>query len=169
QRLEQAGAVAFPAGLDAGLLERIPPAAERIQVAPDAGAAHVADQLARSAATHDTVVRLVGGGLLDARTHAEAALLEQAGVEIEVIPGVPVAAAGAALAGVPLRGAAPGARAVTVEWGTPGPRAFVIEAAVAELQAAARDLVARGCPATAPALLASRPGSPQQRTRAGPL
>jgi len=99
QRLEHAGAVAFPAGLDPRLLERAPPAAERIPLAPGAGAAHVADRLARAAATHRTVVRLVSGGLLDTEAHAEAALLGRAGVEIEIIPGVPVATAGAALAG----------------------------------------------------------------------
>src|SRR5690606_20276044 len=96
QRLEHAGAVAFPAGLDPRLLERAPPAAERIPLAPGAGAAHVADRLARAAATHRTVVRLVSGGLLDTEAHAEAALLGRAGVEIEIIPGVPVATAGAA-------------------------------------------------------------------------
>src|SRR5690606_41345750 len=85
QRLEHAGAVAFPAGLDPRLLERAPPAAERIPLAPGAGAAHVADRLARAAATHRTGVRPVPGGRLDTEASAQAALAGRAAADLEAI------------------------------------------------------------------------------------
>src|SRR5690606_451434 len=93
----------------------------------------------------------------------------RAGVEIEIVPGIPVITAGAELAGVPLAGGGTGPLVITVERERAGPRTFVVEAAVGELEAAARELIVRGCPEAAPALLVSGAGSPQQRTRSGPL
>lgn len=167
--LERAGAVAFEAGLDPRLLERIPAAAERVEVAPGTGAARVAEGLARAAAVHEVVVRLVRGGPLGFEAHAEAAALERAGVEVEMVPGVPVITASAELAGVPLAGAGTDRLVITVERGRAGPPTFVIEVPAGELEAAADELVARGCPEAAPALVVRGAGSPRQRTRSGPL
>src|SRR5690606_29142799 len=161
-RLERAGAVAFEAGLDPRLLERVPAAAERIAVMPGSGAARVVERLTRAAAVHEVVVRLVRGGPLGHDAHAEASALERAGVEIEIVPGIPVITAGAELAGVPLAGGGTGPLVITVERERAGPRTFVVEAAVGELEAAARELIVRGCPEAAPALLVSGAGSAQQ-------
>jgi uroporphyrinogen III methyltransferase / synthase len=121
ERLRSADVIVHDALVPTRLLDGINPNAERIQVAreldlrPDPGLA-TGRLLARLALEGRVVVRLKGGDpSVFARLAEELEPLREAGVPIEVVPGVTAAVAAAAAAAVPLttRGAASSLTIVT--------------------------------------------------------
>lgn len=91
-----------------GVLELVNPAAEKIYVGKHEGQQEAAQQeifalLVQHAKAGKSVARLKSGDpTIFGRAAEEWELLLQHGIEVEVIPGVPSAIAGAELAGVPL-------------------------------------------------------------------
>ena len=107
-RLKAADAVLFD-DLSAGpILAYARPGADLVSVGKRAGRAspkqdHVSRLLVDYAATHARVVRLKSGDAgLFGRLEEETTALVAAGIDFEIIPGVPSACAAAAAAGIPL-------------------------------------------------------------------
>jgi uroporphyrin-III C-methyltransferase/precorrin-2 dehydrogenase/sirohydrochlorin ferrochelatase len=137
------------------------------------------DLLVRRARAGDVVVRLKGGDpFVLGRGSEEVAACVEAGVEVEVVPGVTSATAAATLAGVPLtrRGTAqqftvasghvpPGDPRSTVDWDRlgGGNGTLVLLMAVAHLRAIADALVAAGRAPTTPAVVIENASLPTQR------
>jgi uroporphyrin-III C-methyltransferase/precorrin-2 dehydrogenase/sirohydrochlorin ferrochelatase len=127
----------------------------------------------------DVVVRLKGGDpFVLGRGSEEVAACVQAGVEVEVVPGVTSATAAATLAGVPLtrRGTAqqftvasghvpPGDPRSTVDWDRLGGDngTLVLLMAVAHLRAIATALIAAGRAPSTPAVVVENASLPTQR------
>ena len=138
------------------------------------------DLLVRRARAGDVVVRLKGGDpFVLGRGSEEVAACTEAGVEVEVVPGVTSATAAATLAGVPLtrRGTAqqftvvsghvpPGDPRSTVDWDAlgAGNGTLVLLMAVAHLRAIATTLMDAGRPRTTPTVVIENASLPTQRT-----
>lgn len=106
--LRQADAVLYDALVNPALLRETPLTAERIDVGKRAGRHRMTqeainDLLIELAYTCRTIVRLKGGDpFVFGRGAEEMATLRQAGVPVEIVPGVSSANAALAYAGVPL-------------------------------------------------------------------
>jgi uroporphyrinogen III methyltransferase / synthase len=161
--LAEAGVVIYDADLPGTLLDAVPPGAERIAVNEGTGArgraasgpegvpadAVPALLVDRVRAGYSVVRLMRGDGGAFGR---EAAAVAAAGLALEVIPGVGLGSAAAALAGVPL---------------TPATRVAVV--ANGDLAAAAARLRAEGAPGDLKAVAIEAPGAAEQRTVAAPL
>lgn len=187
RRLEAADCVIYDTLIDPRLLEHAPPAAERLYVGKQAGAAGCTSQaaidalLVERAQAGQRVVRLKGGDpLLFARGAEEALALEAAGVAYEIIPGVTAALAAAATASVPLTHR-PLASAVTlvtghedptkpaaVDWGALARSSgtLVIYMGLRRLPEIARQLLEGGRHAATPIVLVEWGGSNRQKVAA---
>jgi uroporphyrin-III C-methyltransferase len=105
--LAQADVVLYDALVTPGMLE-LCPQAEKIPVGKRSGQRSTAQafinrQLVDCAATHSLVVRLKGGDpMLFGRADEELRALEEAGIEVEVVPGITTAVAAAAATKQPL-------------------------------------------------------------------
>ena len=132
--------------------------------------------LIEAARTHEVVVRLKGGDpMLFGRAQEEIDALREAGIELEVVPGVTAALAAAASLQVSLtrRGVARSVVFLTPRVGSDAPASSWIDAArdadsVALYMAAgasqeiARSLIAAGKPASTPALLVENASLPSE-------
>ncbi|MGI3781899.1 MAG: uroporphyrinogen-III C-methyltransferase [Janthinobacterium lividum] len=129
------------------------------------------------------VVRLKGGDpFVFGRGGEEWQACTEAGLPVEVIPGVSSALAGPALAGVPLTHRTltqgftvvsghlpPGDPGSTLDWGAlaRSGTTLVVLMGIATLPAITTELVAQGLPATTPALTVMEAGLPGQRSVTG--
>ena len=167
------------------VLEQAPAHAEIIDVAKIPRGAFTSQErinelLVEHARAGRRVVRLKGGDpFVFGRGGEEWQACTEAGLPVEVIPGVSSALAGPALAGVPLTHrtltqgftvvsghlppADPGS---TLDWGAlaRSGTTLVVLMGIATLPAITAELVAQGLPATTPALTVMEAGLPGQRT-----
>ena len=168
-----------------GLLDALPAEVEVIDVGktPRGEATpqeDINELLVRRARAGDVVVRLKGGDpFVLGRGSEEVAACVEAGVDVEVVPGVTSATAAATLAGVPLtrRGTTqqftvasghvpPGDSRSTVDWERlgAGNGTLVLLMAVAHLRAIAAALVDAGRSSTTAAVVIENASLPTQRT-----
>ena len=192
--LERADVIVHDRLVSDEILALANPAAERIYVGKRR-ADHCLPQeqinalLVRLAHRHACVVRLKGGDpLIFGRGGEEAEALAEAGIEVRIVPGVTAALACAAQAGIPLthRGVS---RSVTFVTGhtkdgvldvdfvgiarslmAQGGSTVAVYMGIVTLPALATGLAGHGLdPATTPAALIERGGSPRQRELRGTL
>lgn len=106
--LRRADVVVHDALVGEGILDLIPPTAERIDVGKRCGGRRTSQEeinemLIRSVRTARTVVRLKGGDpFVFGRGGEEAIALQEAGVRFRVVPGITAAVGVSAYAGIPL-------------------------------------------------------------------
>lgn len=137
--------------------------------------------LLREARTGRRVVRLKGGDpFVFGRGGEEALALREAGIDVEIVPGISAALAAPALAGIPVthRGLAASVCVLTAEEAA-GPRTDWRAAATADtvvllmgiggLADAVRALIAAGKDARTPAAIVQHAGRPEQRVVRTPL
>jgi uroporphyrinogen III methyltransferase/synthase len=182
--LERAGVVVYDALISSRLLDYAPAEAERIYVGKRAGE-HSMTQEAISRLLVDqglqgrTVVRLKGGDpFLFGRGGEEALAIVEAGIDLEVVPGVTAGAAATACAGIPIthRGLAQCAGFVTghsaddpeashLDWASlaawKGTLCFYM--GLANLPTICGELIAHGLPASTPAAVIHWGTTPRQR------
>jgi uroporphyrin-III C-methyltransferase/precorrin-2 dehydrogenase/sirohydrochlorin ferrochelatase len=172
------------------LLARLPTDVEVIDVGktprgPATSQAQINALLVERALAGLTVVRLKGGDpFVLGRGTEEVDALVEAGVVVEVIPGVTSATAAATLAGIPLteRGTTaqfivasghlpPGDPRSTVDWESlgRGDATVVLLMAVSNLEKIAASLIDHGRPASTPAAVVENASLPDQRIIRGPL
>lgn len=182
-RLRCADVIVHDSLVPARLLDDVNPAAERIQVdreqeqRPSPGMV-TGRLLARLALEGRTVVRLKGGDpTVFARLAEELEPLRQAGVEVELVPGITAALAAAAAAGAPLtsRDAASSLTLVTgreADGKADGidfralaklPGTLAVYMGVEQVGRWSRDLLGAGLPADTPVTVVSRCSLPDQR------
>jgi uroporphyrin-III C-methyltransferase/precorrin-2 dehydrogenase/sirohydrochlorin ferrochelatase len=172
------------------LLARLPPEVEVIDVGkeprgPATSQESINTLLIDNARAGRTVVRLKGGDpFVLGRGTEEVDVCIDAGVEVEVVPGVTSATAAATLAGIPLteRGTAqqftvasghlpPGDPRSTVNWDSlgHGTGTVVLLMAVSNLEKIAMSLIDGGRAATTPAAIVENASLPEQRVIRGHL
>ncbi len=183
-RLARADAVLFD-DLSAGqILSHVPETSDLVGVGKRAGRAsprqhHVSQLLVEYAKTGARVVRLKSGDSgLFGRLEEELVACQEAGIEYEIIPGVPSAMAAAAASGIPLTRRLTARRVQFVTGhdasgqlpddidldALADPHACtVVFMGKRTFPALADALIARGLPAHTPALLAEAVGTPDQR------
>jgi uroporphyrin-III C-methyltransferase/precorrin-2 dehydrogenase/sirohydrochlorin ferrochelatase len=184
--LAEAEVVFYDALVARAVLE-LAPRAQRFCVGKRAGRPSTAQQtihalLVRAARRGRRVVRLKGGDpFLFGRGGEEALALLAAGIPFEVVPGVSSALAAPALAGIPVTHRTLASALVVVSghaesaWRpvlaglAPRSATVVVLMGLAARAAIARDLVARGWPATTPAAVAWAAATPATRRWLGPL
>jgi len=202
--LAMADVVVFDALVSERLLEHAPPAAERIYVGKHASH-HTLEQeeinrlLVDRALAGATVVRLKGGDpMVFGRGGEEALALAEAGIPMEIVPGVTAGVAAAAYAGIPVthRRLASAVAFVTGHEADPSfaaaalplrredaktasaldwdalarwPGTLVFYMGVATLPAIAANLIGRGLAAETPAAVIHRGTTPRQKVVAGTL
>jgi len=171
------------------ILALVPPGVRRISVGKAAGC-HTLPQeginrlLVDLALQGLTVVRLKGGDpLIFGRGSEEAEALRDAGVPVDIVPGITAAQGAAAATGVPLthRGLATGLRYVTGHRAGDGPldldwqglaepgTTLVVYMGAANMAAIAAELMARGVPPDLPALAVASATTPRERRVVGRL
>lgn len=182
-RLQRADAVLFDDLSSGPILAHVPETADLVGVGKRAGRAsprqhHVSQLLVDYAQTGARVVRLKSGDSgLFGRLEEELIACQEAGIEYEIIPGVPSAMAAAAASGIPLtrRLTARRVQFVTGHDASGQLPEDIDLAALADpsactvvfmgkrtFPALAEGLMAHGLPATTPALLAEAVGTPDQ-------
>ncbi len=184
KRLLSAEVVLYDALAAGPILELAGEGAEQISVGKRAGRPSARQEevnalLVEHARKGRRVVRLKSGDAgIFGRLEEEIAALLQAGIPFEIVPGVPSALAAAAAAGIPLTRRLTARRlqfitGADVTGGLPEDQNWpaltdahtttVVFMGQRNFPALARELVARGLPATTPALLAEAVGHPHQR------
>lgn len=183
ERLRQADVVVHDALVPLRVLDAVNPAAERIAVARDERAdgdpgTATGMLLVRLAAQGRTVVRLKGGDpAVFARLSEELEPLRQAGIAVEVVPGVTAALAAAAAAGLPLTsrsaassltivtGREAGDKASGLDFGPLAalPGTIAVYMGVEQVARWSRDLLAAGRRGDEPVTIVSRCSWPDQR------
>jgi uroporphyrinogen III methyltransferase / synthase len=188
--LRRAGIVIHDALIGPGVLDLVPPGAERIDVGKRCGGTHT-DQsainrhLVEAAARARVVVRLKGGDpFVFGRGGEEALALREAGIRFEVVPGVTAALGAAAYAGIPLthRGTSSAVRFVTghecagkdeegVDWQqlARSEETIVVYMGVKGLAGAAERLIRAGRSPLTPTAVIERGTYASQRTVEAPL
>ena len=170
------------------VLEQAPAHAEIVDVAKIPRGAFTSQErinelLVEHARAGKRVVRLKGGDpFVFGRGGEEWQACTEAGLPVEVIPGVSSALAGPALAGVPLTHRTltqgftvvsghlpPGDPGSTLDWGAlaRSGTTLVVLMGIATLPAITAELVAQGLPADTPALTVTEAGLPGQRSVSG--
>lgn len=170
------------------VLDQAPAHAEVIDVAKIPRGAFTSQErinelLVEHARAGKRVVRLKGGDpFVFGRGGEEWQACTEAGLPVEVIPGVSSALAGPALAGVPLTHRSltqgftvvsghlpPGDPGSTLDWGAlaRSGTTLVVLMGIATLPAITAELVAQGLPATTPALTVMEAGLPGQQSVSG--
>jgi uroporphyrin-III C-methyltransferase/precorrin-2 dehydrogenase/sirohydrochlorin ferrochelatase len=184
--LAEAEVVFYDALVARAVLE-LAPRAQRFCVGKRAGRPSTRQQtihalLVRAARRGKRVVRLKGGDpFLFGRGGEEALALRAAGIPFEVVPGVSSALAAPALAGIPVTHRSLASALVVVSghaeaaWRpvlahlAPGSATVVVLMGLASRAAIARELVARGWPATTPSAVAWAAATPESRCWIGSL
>lgn len=170
------------------VLDQAPPHAEVVDVAKIPRGSftpqeRINELLVEHARAGRRVVRLKGGDpFVFGRGGEEWQACAEAGIPVEVVPGVSSALAGPALAGVPLTHRTltqgftvvsghlpPHAAGSTLDWGAlaRSGTTLVVLMGIATLPAITEELVAQGMPATTPALTVTDAGLPAQRSVSG--
>jgi uroporphyrin-III C-methyltransferase len=160
--LAQADVVLYDALVTPEMLE-LCPQAEKLSVGKRSGQrstaqAHINQQLVECAATFKLVVRLKGGDpMLFGRADEELSALEEAGIEVEVVPGITTAVAAAAATRQPLtkRGVA---RSVSFFTSSTAPEHSLDEVALPHTDTLVQYMGGREAIATAERLLAQGRG-----------
>lgn len=180
--IEAADAVVYDRLVSPEVMALVPPGRRMISVGKEAGFHSVPqDQINRLlvdlAREGLTVVRLKGGDpLIFGRGSEEAEELRAAGIAVEYIPGITAAQGAASSTGVPLthRGLATGVRYVTghrardaaldLDWDSlvSPDTTLVIYMGAANMATIARELIARGLPATTPAMAVASATTPRE-------
>ena len=149
-----------------------PTAAEIHEVPDGSEPADVVAQLAELAASGEDVIRLVTGNpLSNEHTLAEITATREAGLEFQVVPGMPVPATVPAFAGIALGStyteanlAAPTASEPNWDELAQAPQPLVLQATAEQLHSIATELADRGLPATTPATVTVNGTTRLQRT-----
>ena len=166
------------------VLDQVPPHAEVVDVAKIPRGSftpqeRINELLVEHARAGKRVVRLKGGDpFVFGRGGEEWQACAEAGIPVEVVPGVSSALAGPALAGVPLTHRTltqgftvvsghlpPHAAGSTLDWGAlaRGGTTLVVLMGIATLPAITAELLAQGMPASTPAITVMDAGLPGQR------
>jgi uroporphyrin-III C-methyltransferase len=181
QVLQAAEVVLYDRLVGPGILALIPPSAELIYAGKFQGEqAEVQDFISRTLVEHAKagrrVVRLKGGDpLIFGRGAEEWRLLHEAGVEVELVPGVSSATAVPGLAGIPptFRGLADGFAVVTghlrnepnsIDWSKyAAVDTLIILMGVRTRVTIARELISYGRPAEQPVAFIEKGATPEER------
>lgn len=186
KRLAEADLVLYDALVSPEIL-RMASGARRFSVGKRAGRASMAQEtihslMIRAASRGTRVVRLkCGDPFVLGRGGEEALALAEAGIAFEIVPGLTTAVTAPALSGIPVthRGLASGFAVVSghaesayrpvIDSLAPGSLTLVILMGLGRRAAIARDLVARGWPASTPAAICLAAGTDGARTWIGAL
>jgi uroporphyrin-III C-methyltransferase / precorrin-2 dehydrogenase / sirohydrochlorin ferrochelatase len=179
KRLQAAEVVVHDRLVGEGVLELVPPQAERIDVGKRPGGhgtaqADINDLLVRLARQGKRVVRLKGGDpFVFGRGGEEALALADAGVDFEVVPGISSAFAAPAAAGIPVTHRGLSASVTVInghdadehDWDALARSAgsLVFLMAVENIETIADRLLAHGRPYSEPTAIIERATTPRQR------
>jgi uroporphyrinogen III methyltransferase/synthase len=182
--LERADVVLYDALASPRLLDYAPPQAERIYVGKKRAQHQMSQEqlhalLIEKARRGGLVVRLKGGDpFIFARGGEEAEALAAAGIPFEIVPGVTVPLGVAAYTGVPLTHRehtsavtfVTGHNVEAIDWSKVGAsETVVLFMGLVNFAAIAREMIARGRPASTPAMAVRWATRPDQETVVGTL